>query len=161
MFVIRAPRIVSLFATIASARVLRPVLGTLVAAAVVAVAGCGTVNQAAGGPPPAPRLVTEHDAANGTTIHVAVGDKVALILGSSYWQFAGSSTPAVLHQEGPVTLMKSAHKCMPGVGCQPKRAVFKALSRGKAVVTAHRVTCGEALACTGSRGHFKLTVVVR
>jgi hypothetical protein len=160
MFVTRAFRLVRLRVAAASARAVRPVLIIAVAAAALLATGCGVAHQPAGGPPPAPRLITEHDGANGTTIHVSVGDKVALILGSSYWQFAGSSTPAVLRQDGPVTLMKSPHKCLPGVGCQPKRAVFKALSRGKAVITAHRVTCGEALACTGSRGHFKLTVVV-
>ncbi|HEX6932955.1 MAG TPA: hypothetical protein VF162_12480 [Streptosporangiaceae bacterium] len=160
MFVTRALRIVPLLAATASARALRPVLIPVVAATAILAAGCGTAQHPAGGPPPAPRLFTEHDRANGTTIHVGVGDKVALVLGSSYWQFAGSSTPAVLRQEGPVTLLKSPHKCLPGVGCQPKRAVFKALSAGKAVITAHRVTCGEALACTGSRGHFKLTVIV-
>jgi hypothetical protein len=141
-------------------RMFRPVLMLSAAAAAVLATGCGVANHAAGGPPPAPRLITEHDRANGTTIHVGVGDKVALVLGSSYWQFAGSSTPAVLRQEGPATLMKTTKKCMPGVGCQPKRAIYKALAPGKAVITAHRVTCGEALACTGSRGRFKLTVVV-
>jgi len=141
------------------ARMFRPLM-MLAAASVVLAAGCGVARQPAGGPPPAPRLVTEHDRANGTTIHVNVGDKVALVLGSTYWQFAGSSTPAVLRQEGPVAVLKATHKCLPGMGCAPKRAVFKALARGKAVITAHRVTCGEALACTGSRGHFKLTVVI-
>ena len=160
MFVTRALRIVLLFVAAASARVLRPVLVSVVAASAMLAAGCGVAHPRAGGPAPVPRLITEHDRANGTTIHVGVGDKVALILGSTYWQFAGSSKPAVLRQEGPVTLMKAAHKCLPGVGCQPKRAVYKALAPGKAVITAHRVTCGEALACTGSRGHFKLTIVV-
>ncbi len=160
MFVTRALRIVPLLVATASARVLRPVLVLAAAASAMLAVGCGTVHPSTGGPPPAPRLITEHDHANGKTIHVGVGDKVALILGSSYWQFAGSSTPAVLRQDGPVTLLKTSHKCLPGVGCQPKRAVFKALAPGKAVVTAHRVACGEALACTGSRGHFKLTVVV-
>jgi hypothetical protein len=159
MFVTRVLRIVPLLAAAASARVLRPVLISVVAASVLA-AGCGVAHPGASGPAPVPRLITEHDHANGTTIHVAVGDKLALILGSSYWQFARSSKPTVLRQEGPVTLMKSSHTCMPGVGCRPKRAVYKALAPGKAVITAHRVTCGEALACTGSRGHFKLTVVV-
>jgi hypothetical protein len=141
-------------------RMFRPLMMLAAAASVVLAAGCGVAHQPAGGPPPAPRLVTEHDRADGTTIHVNVGDKVALVLGSTYWQFAGSSKPAVLRQEGPVVVLKATHKCLPGVGCAPKRAVFKALARGKAVITAHRVTCGEALACTGSRGHFKLTVVV-
>lgn len=141
-------------------RPFRPVLMLAAAAAAVLATGCGTAHHVPGGQPPPRRLITEHDLANGKTVHVRVGDKVALILGSSYWQFAGSSKPDVLRQMGPATLVKSSRKCLPGVGCQPKRAVFKALAAGRAVVTAHRVTCGEALACTGSRGHFKLTVLV-
>ncbi len=141
-------------------RMFRPVLIVAVAASALLAAGCGTAKPVTGGPPPT-RLVTEHDGANGKTIHIAVGDKVALILGSSYWNFAGSSAPAVLRQEGGVTLVPTSHTCPPGVGCQPKRALFKALAPGKAVLSAHRVTCGEALACTGGRGHFKLTVIVR
>ena len=159
MFVTRVLRIAPRLADAAPARALRPALVCVAAASVLA-AGCGVAHHGAGGPPPIPRFITEHDRANGTTIHVGIGDKVALVLGSSYWQFAGSSKPAVLRQEGPVTLVKASHSCRPGVGCQPKRAVYKALARGKAIISAHRASCGEALACTGSRGHFKLTVVV-
>ncbi len=141
-------------------RVFRPVLIVALAASAVFAAGCGTAKPVSQGPPPT-RLVTEHDSANGKTIHIAVGDKLALILGSSYWNFAGSSAPAVLRQEGQVTLVPTSRTCPPGVGCQPKRALFRALAPGKAVLSAHRVSCGEALACTGGRGLFKLTVIVR
>lgn len=140
-------------------RAFRPVLMFAAMASAVLAVGCGTAHGP--GSPPPQRLITEHDGANGQTIHVAVGDKVALILGSSYWNFRGSSAPAVLRQVGQVTLVKSSRTCPPGVGCQPKRALYKALARGKAVITAHRLSCGEALACTGSRGHFTLTVIVR
>jgi hypothetical protein len=34
-----------------------------------------------------------NDGANGQTIHVAVGDKVALILGSSYWNSEAARPP--------------------------------------------------------------------
>lgn len=141
-------------------RAFRPVLMFAAMASAVLAVGCGTAHDVPGGPPPS-RLITEHDGANGTTIHVAVGDKVALILGSSYWNFRASSAPAVLRQVGQVKLVKSSRTCPPGVGCQPKRALYKALAPGKALITAHRLSCGEALACTGSRGHFTLTVIVR
>ena len=140
-------------------RAFRPVLMFAAMASAVLAVGCGTAH-VPGGPPPQ-RLITEHDGANGQTIHVAVGDKVALILGSSYWNFRGSSEPAVLRQVGQVTLVKRSRTCPPGVGCQPKRALYKALAPGKAVIIAHRLSCGEALACTGSRGRFTLTVIVR
>ena len=139
--------------------IVRPVLLVAVAASAL-LAGCGAVHPLPGGPQP-PRLITERDHSNGKTIHIGVGDKLALILGSSYWNFAGSSAPSVLRQEGNSTLVPTSRRCPPGVGCQPKRAVFKALAKGTAVITAHRLSCGEALRCTGSQGHFKLTVVVR
>jgi hypothetical protein len=142
-------------------RVLRPLLMLAALASVALAAGCGTARHShqPGNPQP-PRLFTERDKSNGTTIHVAVGDKVVLILGSTYWNFAGSSAPHVVRQIGPVTLMHTTRTCVPGQGCRPKRATYKALSRGTAIITAHRVACGEALACTGKRGRFRLTVVV-
>ena len=128
---------------------------------VVLTAGCGTAHQPhQPGHPQPPRLFTERDRANGSTVHVAVGDKVAVILGSTYWNFAASSAPGVVRQIGPVRLVHTTKTCVPGGGCQPKRATYKALSRGTAVISAHRVSCGEALACTGSRGRFRLTIVV-
>ena len=142
-------------------RALRPLLMLAAAASVVLAAGCGSAGHAdhAGGSQP-PRLFTEHDRANGTTIHLAVGDKVALILGSTYWNFSRSSAPQVVRQIGPVTVVHTTRTCLPGEGCQPKRAMYKALSKGTAIITAHRLSCGEALACTGKRGHFRLTIVV-
>lgn len=141
-------------------RAFRPVLMLAAVASAALAIGCGSVHDVSGSSHP-PRLFTEHDGANGRTIHVAVGDKVVLILGSTYWKFRGSSAPAVLRQVGQVTLLRSSHSCPPGVGCQPKRALYQALAPGKAVITAHRLTCGEALACTGVRGHFRLTIIVR
>lgn len=140
------------------------------AAAVLAViplamlaAGCGTATPggSGGGHRPA-TVVIERDNSNGKTVRVGVGDKIALILASSYWKISGSSAPSVLRQRGPVTLLApSPSHCPPGFGCRPVRAYFTALTPGKAVITAHRRTCGEALACTGSRGKFRLTVIVR
>jgi len=141
-------------------RALRPALMFAAMASSVLAVGCGTAQPGPGSPHPA-RQFTEHDGANGKTIHIAVGDKLVLILGSSYWNFRGSSAPRVLRQVGPVRLVRSSRSCPPGVGCQPKRALYRALASGKAVISAHRLTCGEALACTGSRGRFRLTVIVR
>jgi hypothetical protein len=49
---------------------------------------------------------------------------------------------------------------VPGEGCGVVRTYFTARSAGTAVITAGRTTCGEALACVGSHGRFKLTVQV-
>jgi hypothetical protein len=141
-------------------RAVRPVLMLAALASAVLAAGCGAAHDGPGSSH-SPRTIIQRDHANGTTIHVAVGDKVVLILGSSYWNFLGSSSPAVVRQVGSVRLLRSSHSCPPGVGCQPKRALYQAIGPGKAVISAHRLSCGEALACTGSHRNFRLTVIVR
>jgi hypothetical protein len=105
-------------------------------------------------------VVVEKDSSNGKTVRIGVGDQVKLVLGSSYWKIRGSSAPAVLRQHGPVKLLASPSACPPGVGCRPVQVFFTALAPGTAVITAHRTVCGEALRCIGSRGRFRLTVVV-
>lgn len=50
---------------------------------------------------------------------------------------------------------------IPGLGCVPVRTDFSALAPGTTVVTASRVTCGEALRCMPSQEHYALTVIVR
>ncbi|MGI9007551.1 MAG: hypothetical protein ACR2FU_15375 [Streptosporangiaceae bacterium] len=133
-------------------------LALAAAAAAVLLTGCGSAQ-------PAPRahdaqVIVKRDAANGSTVRLAVGDKLELVLASSYWTFRGSSPPGVLRQTGPVQLLKTTRTCVPGGGCRPKRVIYRAIKAGRAVITAHRVSCGEALACTGSKRRFTLTVVV-
>ncbi len=124
-------------------------------------AGCATASHVSPGGGHRPAVFVEHDASNGKTVRIGVGDQVTLTLASSYWKIRGSSAPGVLRQRGPVKLLApSPSSCPPGFGCRPVRAYFTALAPGTAVITAHRTTCGEALACTGSRGRFRLTVIV-
>jgi hypothetical protein len=139
------------------------IISALLAAAVTMTtltAGCATATHVPGGGPRRAVFV-EHDASNGKTVRIGVGDQITLILASSYWKIRGSSAPGVLRQRGPVKLLApSPSSCPPGFGCRPVRVYFSALAPGTAVITAHRTTCGEALACTGSRGRFRLTVIV-
>lgn len=139
------------------------IISALLAAAVTMTtltAGCATATHVPGGGPRRAVFV-EHDASNGKTVRIGVGDQLTLILASSYWKIRGSSAPGVLRQRGPVKLLApSPSSCPPGVGCRPVQAHFTALAPGTAVITAHRTTCGEALACSGSRGRFRLTVIV-
>jgi hypothetical protein len=130
------------------------------AACTVASAGCGTATSSNG---PGRTVLVVRDHANGTTVSVGVGDSLKLILASSYWNVAGSSMPHVLLQDGPAVLLARPKSCpdIAGLGCTPVQIVFKALSRGKAVIRASRTTCGEALACVGKKAtRFTLTVVV-
>jgi hypothetical protein len=142
------------------ARLFRSALLVAAAATTALTGGCAVPHHAARGPR-VPAVFVEHDRSNGKTIRIGVGDRVALILGSTYWNIRGSSAPAVLRQQGPAKLLGSANGCLPGVGCGSVRTSFTALSPGTAVITAHRNSCGEALRCVGSRGQFRLTVLVR
>jgi hypothetical protein len=131
-----------------------------VAAAVAALtaAGCGATASAAGGP----AVIVIHDSANGATVQAGAGDRVELILASSYWDVAGSSSPHVLRQNGPAALMPRPTNCpdIPGLGCIPVRVSFTALADGRAVITASRSSCGEALPCMPDQTRFRVTVVV-
>jgi hypothetical protein len=132
--------------------------------AAAALAGCGLAACGTATPNPAGgqgTLIVAKDAANGTTVHLHVGDRVEVALASTYWTVRGSSAPAVVHQDGAtITQPAPQGSCVPGEGCGVERTYFTARSAGTAVITAGRTTCGEALRCVGSRGRFKLTVQV-
>jgi hypothetical protein len=123
--------------------------------------GCGTNHAAAVSSgvqrPPAPVVVSEHN--NGKTVHVPVGTKITLLLHSSYWTIAPSPKQSVLSGTGKPTWLKAGN-CPPGVGCRPQETTFTADSPGTVTLTASRTACGEALACTGSMGHYQVTVVI-
>ena len=127
------------------------------------VGGCASAGAGVhGGGPGGPLVV--RDSANGHTVTVTVGEHLEVILGSTYWTVGGSSHPGVLRQDGPTSLMPRPADCaanIPGLGCVPVRTDFSALAPGTTVVTASRVSCGEALRCMPSQEHYSLTVVVR
>jgi hypothetical protein len=109
-----------------------------------------------------PKVIVVRDNANGTTVSMRPGDSLELILSSTYWKVAGSSASRVLQQQGATVLLPRPTTCpsIPGLGCTPQQTSFKALAQGTAVITASRLTCGEALACQGAARLFKVTVVV-
>jgi hypothetical protein len=141
----------------------------LMAAAVSAVsimtsAGCGTAASRANGPATGrPTVVVVRNDANGKAVSARAGDRIELILSSSYWHVTGSSASRVLRQDGPPVLLSRPSHCpdIPGLGCTPVRADFTALTAGKAVITASRSACGEALRCKPDQTRFTVNVVVR
>ena len=127
-------------------------------------AGCGTAASHASGPAAGgPTVIVVHDDANGKAVSTRAGDRIELILSSSYWQVTGSSEPNVLRQNGPPVLLSRPNSCpdIPGLGCVPVRADFTALADGKAEITAERSTCGEALRCKPDQTRFTVIVDVR
>jgi hypothetical protein len=127
----------------------------LAAAAVLVMTGCSAAASAGA-------VIIVRDNANGKTVHVPAGDRVELILSSTYWMVHGKSAPAVLRQDGPTRLLPRPKSCsrIPGLGCIPVKTSFTALAAGKAVITASRTSCGEARRCVGGQGRFRVTVVV-
>jgi hypothetical protein len=107
-------------------------------------------------------IVVRSDA-NGKAVSARAGDRIELILSSSYWRVTGSSAPSVLRQDGRTVLLPRPSGCpdIPGLGCTPVRADFTALTDGKAVITASRSACGEALRCKPDQTRFSVVVVVR
>jgi hypothetical protein len=127
-------------------------------------AGCGTAASPTSGPVAGgPTVIVVRDDANGKAVSARAGDKIELILSSSYWHLTGSSAPSVLRQDGPAVPLSRPSSCpdLPGLGCIPVRADFTSLTDGKAVITASRSTCGEALRCMPDQTRFTVTVVVR
>jgi hypothetical protein len=131
---------------------------------IMASAGCGTAASRASGPVAGgPTVIIMRNDANGKTVSARAGDRIELILSSSYWHVTGSSAPGVLRQDGSPVLLSRPGSCpdIPGLGCIPVRADFTALTDGKAVITASRSTCGEALRCMPDQTRFTVIVVVR
>jgi hypothetical protein len=125
-------------------------------------AGCGAAashGPVAGGP----RVIVVRDNAKGKAVSARAGDRIELILSSSYWHVTGVSAPHVLRQDGPPVLLSRPRSCpdIPGLGCIPVRADFTALADGKAVISASRSTCGEALRCQPDQTRFTVVVAVR
>jgi hypothetical protein len=127
-------------------------------------AGCGTAASHASGPVDGgPMVIVVRDNANGEAVSARAGDRIELILSSSYWHVTGSPAPSVLRQDGPPVLLSRPSNCpdIPGLGCTPVRADFTALADGKAVITASRSACGEARRCMPNQTRFTVTVDVR
>lgn len=142
---------------------------TAVAVAVIAVgimtsAGCGTAASRASGPVAGGQtVIVVHDDANGKAVSTKAGERIELILSSSYWRVTGSSAPTVLRQDGVPVLLSRPKSCpdIPGLGCTPVRADFTALTDGKAEITAQRSACGEAMRCKPDQTRFTVIIDVR
>ena len=133
-----------------------------VLAASAVVAGCGIAtakHKVVGG---GPTVIVVRDEANGKTVKARVGDRIELILSSTYWNLHGSSAPRVLRQNGPAVVLARPPDCpdLPGLGCTPEQVNFTALADGTAIIRASRISCGEALRCAPSKTRFAVTLVI-
>jgi hypothetical protein len=101
------------------------------------------------------------ETSNGLTLTLSVRATLRLVLHNTYWTIGESSVPSVLAlTASPVYSEAGLIACIPGTGCGTVTASFRALAPGRAVVTATRSSCGEALRCVGGNGAFEATVIV-
>jgi cytoskeletal protein RodZ len=99
------------------------------------------------------------DANDGQTVTLHPGEHLRVALASTYWQIQPSSDPSVLRADGSPATSPSPG-CVPGAGCGTAAETFTAVAPGHATVVATRTTCGEAMRCQGSAGHYQVQVVV-
>ena len=140
---------------------MRHPLRTGVALAVVVLAGCGTPPPGRQAAPPAAAVQVD-ESANGARRTVAPGGTITVVLHSTYWRLADPSAPGVVAvASAPVVAgAPPGHGCVPGAGCGTVTATYVARTPGRATVSAHRSSCGEAMACTPAQSSWSLTVVV-
>jgi len=97
---------------------------------------------------------------NNKTVTLRKGQRLQVVLHSTYWQFHGSTDRAVLMPSGRPRARPRLSGCVPGGGCGTVTAVYLAATAGTADVTASRTTCGEALGCTPAASRYTLHVRV-
>jgi len=105
-------------------------------------------------------VVLANDGSNGNTVAIRRGQRLRVVLSSTYWQLQPSSNTTVLGLVGRPATTPKLTGCVPGGGCGTATATYLASADGHATVTATRTSCGEALRCIGASGKFTLHVVV-
>jgi hypothetical protein len=128
-------------------------------AALFVLLGCASGGAVSATTRPLPVVhVTEKQ--DGATVMLRRGQRLRVVLHSTYWEFKAVSPPAVLRRVGaPVVTPMSG--CVAGQGCGTVTVTYIARTSGSASVAAERTSCGEAMGCTAAAGAFKLTVSVR
>jgi hypothetical protein len=102
--------------------------------------------------------VSEPD--GGSTVHARVGDDITVTLHSTYWQLAEPQGGVVVAVGAPQAAA-GGPSCspVPGTGCGTIQADYRVARPGDTRITAARMSCGEAMLCTGSQGRWTVSVV--
>jgi hypothetical protein len=104
--------------------------------------------------------VTAAEKDNGREVRLAPGQRVRIVLSSTYWQFQESPDPGVVRMEGRPAVSPQPSGCVPGAGCGTAEAAYRAVAPGRATVTATRTSCGEAMACASGDDRYTLRITV-
>ena len=133
-------------------------LGLAAVVLLVLAVGCANGAASRGATTPLP-VVQIGDGRDGGTVSLRVGQKLRVVLHSTYWEFKPAASAPLLHLVStPQVAPKSG--CVPGQGCGTVTAVYVARSAGRTTVKAERTSCGEAMGCTADAGGYAVTVVV-
>ena len=106
-----------------------------------------------------PTVITISEADNGRTVSAHTGDGVIAVLHSTYWSFDPPSRDGIT-PDGPATVTPDLRGCVPGSGCGTATARYRIVATGQTTLSAHRNSCGEALACTGGQGDWTVIIDV-
>jgi len=106
-------------------------------------------------------VVRANDGSNGRTVAIRRGQRLTVVLSSTYWRLQPSSNTSVLSLVDRPKINPQLSGCVPGGGCGTATATYLASGAGHATVTATRTSCGEALRCIGANGQFTVHVFVR
>ena len=135
----------------------------------LALAGCASGGVGSAAPAPSSsgahgRTVTVGDNAARTTVTLAPGDTLEVVLHSTYWSAPVSSGPAMLSPLGQPTAapVSTGPGCgAPGSGCGTVTTDFRAVADGTVRIDSTRSSCGEAKPCLPQQRGFEVTVVVK
>lgn len=131
--------------------------------AVAAAAGCGGESPGGAALGTGGGHATVHrldDSSDGHTVHVRVGDTVAVALRSTYWQLPVPTGGELVATASPAA-SPGGNGCptIPGTGCGTASARYRVATTGRTTLIATRQSCGEAMRCTGSQGRWSVTVI--
>jgi hypothetical protein len=100
-------------------------------------------------------------------ILVKIGSQVSLTLHSMYWKLAKQAKSSSMTAKGAPVLKpilpghSASHGCsIAGSGCGTQTWKFVSSKVGTAHLMATRISCGEAMRCTGTNGRFEVTIKI-
>jgi hypothetical protein len=103
--------------------------------------------------------ISVSDIDNGKTITVSRGTKIQVTLHSSYWNFGSIDTKILRHLKEPL-FTPDPSVSYPGSGAGALVVEYQTVGIGKTIISASRVSCGEALRCSGNQGNYFLHIIV-
>jgi hypothetical protein len=141
-------------------RVRVAVVVSVTAAVLLAACSSGNGRHAATSTTRTAETVTVDEHADGTVVRLVVGDRLVIVLHSTYWQLPAPASGAVVVTGRPSVTPTPGCSRIPGTGCGIATATYAARRVGSTTLAAHRDSCGEARRCTGSEGDWSISVHV-